>query len=421
MSFTVKKISIINIFIIILVLISSYQTFANDTAKPVINKNFTFQYNPLINKIFKDPTRLYVYYTFDYWDNPLTKKTNDSTLLLRLQNSSRKKIVEMTKKDSIWESSILVPSNAKILSYIITDGLFFDINDQKTFSDYIYNEKSQPVRESSVYMSQIIRLTNKDLNIALEEIKKEILNYPANFTAYYFYWQLYLYKNLFSNESKNYVTGEIKKLLNDYSANPEVCNLAVKVHNGGLIKTDELFEIVEKIPFNYLSDENKKYIKLERETKNFQKRLDSLLNSKAPEIELEDFKSNKISLSTFNNKVVLLLFWTLLDKTNTWNIPPLDSLQKIQAQYKDLQILIIYTPMIYYQKGKYTIDDFLNEHKYDFTFLKGNEKISDLYCARGITFRLIDKKGIIRFMDESDYRNRYKNLRTRIEKALLEK
>jgi len=119
---------------------------------------------------------------------------------------------------------------------------------------------------------------------------------------------------------------------------------------------------------------------------------------KAPDFSLENLKGEKVSLSAYKGKVLIVDFWA------TW-CPPcrkeIPHFNELYAAYKAKGLVILGISLD--DGGKKVLNDFLKNNKVDYPILLGNDQISAAYQqfvnsdernAIPFTF-VIDKKGEI--------------------------
>jgi hypothetical protein len=411
-------------FILFLVFISNLYSQPDTTEiyLPIQSGRFIIHYDPSTNNTFSDPQNLIVLYTLDYWDVPFARELSDSLLIAKCTESKRKKSVEMVKKSNIWEAQITISPAARILSYIITDGKKYDLNNRKTYAFYIYSDKKmKPVRESCLYMMQLYDFTKRSYDLQLEEIKSELEYYPANFTAYYFYWKILLYRSGFRKDIVSRVETEMAELYHKYSQNPEACNVVGKVYFSGLLSNEKTFAIVSGIPTALLGKEIKNKIFSEKSSREFKKKREMMMNSKTPDFEAKDLYDQKIKLSELNGKAVLLHAFVMQPQEELWK-PQLDSIQKINDYFKNKSyktiVICSYDIMRKFYAAKNPPNEkpdstneinnmrkIFNEKGYNFSVIKYDGNILNKLAMSFNEYCIIDKEGILRFLDQPRYRS----------------
>jgi peroxiredoxin len=421
-------------FLVFILVYSSAVCKNYDNSKPVLNKEYTVHYNTN-NKIFNNPKNLTLIYTFDLWDAPFSRDMSDSILIAKCANSVHKKSVQMIKNGDTWEIGINIPQSAKILSYIITDGVKYDLNNQKTYSQYIYNDKDKPARESCVFMMQLLEFTKQSYDDMLKEIKKEFELYPANFSAYYFYWKIILYKEEYKKETVDRILDEIKDLYKKYPNNPEVCEALIKVYRSGVLSNEKLFKIISSISANLLNDESKNYLMEKQEWAETETKHLTMFDITAPDFNVNDLEKNNINLSGLKGKVVLLYFFYPTPKKKDW-IDELDSLQKVYIQFgsDNFKVFCFYSTQVMQQagiiknNGRTSADSiiqdgevsaFIKKKNYSYSFIKHVGKIADDYKTHFLSYFLIDKKGVIRNLGGNGFLHFVKEIKHNIGKLLL--
>lgn len=119
----------------------------------------------------------------------------------------------------------------------------------------------------------------------------------------------------------------------------------------------------------------------------------AVTGSKAPDFTLRDLKGNRVRLSDYSGKVVLLEFWA------TWCPPCRASVPEfitLQDQYRDRNVAILAVSV---DEGKDTtgkLADFAREQKINYTILVGDEAVTRAYNIKSIpALFIIDKSGVI--------------------------
>lgn len=113
--------------------------------------------------------------------------------------------------------------------------------------------------------------------------------------------------------------------------------------------------------------------------------------STAYDFTLQDLSGNKVKLSDYKGRVVLLEFWA------TW-CPPcrasVPSLEKLHETYKDKGLAVLAVSLD--EGGWDTVKSFVQKNGITYVVLKGNDEVIDKYQVRTIPLILIlDKEGRI--------------------------
>jgi thiol-disulfide isomerase/thioredoxin len=147
----------------------------------------------------------------------------------------------------------------------------------------------------------------------------------------------------------------------------------------------------------------------------------TMIRKKAPAFSLLDRKGKKVSLSDYKGKIVVLDFWA------TWCVPCLQAFPGMQAaidKYSgnpDIVFLFINT-WEREENYKESVDELITRHNYRFHVLFDDTKGStaSAYAINGVpTQIMIDKKGYIRFQDNSGGNNTTELIRDLDTKILL--
>jgi peroxiredoxin len=115
-------------------------------------------------------------------------------------------------------------------------------------------------------------------------------------------------------------------------------------------------------------------------------------SEKAANFEVSDLKNQKVSLSDFSNKTVVLFFWT------TWCPYCREQLKILNGEYGQLEKdgVVVLPIDIGESQGK--VESFIKSRNFTFrVFLDKDTKVSATYDILGVpAYILIDKKGFIR-------------------------
>ena len=116
-------------------------------------------------------------------------------------------------------------------------------------------------------------------------------------------------------------------------------------------------------------------------------------SSLAPDFALEDVNGNKVSLSDFKGKVIILDFWATWCRPCRIEIP---FFVKLYEKYKDEGLVIIGISLD--KEGKDVLIPFIKKYGINYPIVLGNTKVERAYGGiRGIpTTFIIDKQGRIR-------------------------
>ncbi len=130
--------------------------------------------------------------------------------------------------------------------------------------------------------------------------------------------------------------------------------------------------------------------------------VERLTGQRAPDFTLNDINGNKVSLSAFKGKVILLHFWATWCPPCRAELPTMNKLQQL-LKNKGLVILAIST-----DRSTYDVKDFLSRHPLNYTVVVDyNLNVSrTLYKVFMVpTTFLIDKKGVVvkRYFGEQDW------------------
>ncbi len=111
----------------------------------------------------------------------------------------------------------------------------------------------------------------------------------------------------------------------------------------------------------------------------------------APDFTLSNLNGEKVALSSFRGKVVLLNFWA------TWCPPCRSEMPSMQAMYNELRDEGVEIVAVNLQEPEGTVTAFLEENGYDFpVLLDSGGEVGAMYGARSIpTTYLLDTGGSV--------------------------
>lgn len=119
----------------------------------------------------------------------------------------------------------------------------------------------------------------------------------------------------------------------------------------------------------------------------------------APDFELLDLDANKIKLSDYRGKVVLLNFWA------TWCLPcvsEMPALERLHQQYKDSELVVLSVAI---DEQLDNLKSFRRRYSITFPILFDSEsRIKEAYSLTGVPESfLIDKEGKFLLFDDPEY------------------
>lgn len=362
---------------------------------PQSGSNFRISYNALASGKFTNAEKLTAVYVINFWG-----KRSGTRLALRENvlkpDTSRIRRVALTKDGNIWSAEIPIPLNAAVLSYYITDGATIDMNGDKTFVDYVYLN-DRPVQNAHFFMTPFLKMADASLIEQIEEARKETVEYPQNFRAYYQYYQLRLDWKNNSVGMQAAIAAEIDSLLSKHGKDIDLLNLAARTYYSLFKNTIKGLEFRNMIPpEKQYPDVAKMYDregyealkkKTERETADVQAKL---IGKPAAMFALDFFPSGIAYLEHTKGKVVVLYFWALGCK------PCMSELDQLKNLYEEFRTKDFELFAVNIDPKREDVLPLLREKKYPFPIIFADTKIIQDYGVKGISQTIvIDKQGLI--------------------------
>lgn len=116
-------------------------------------------------------------------------------------------------------------------------------------------------------------------------------------------------------------------------------------------------------------------------------------DKKAPPFTLKDISGNTVSLSDFENRVVVLDFWATWCHACEESSPELNN---IYGQYKDRGLVVIGISLDKGEDALEKVKYFRDRLKLTYIMLMGNDKLARAYMVKGIpTSYVLDKNHVI--------------------------
>ena len=326
--------------------------------EPILGQDFVIRYDNQ-NNLLSDEIMLV--YCFDYWGTTGNNYQGAEGLFRNVltPDSGRASEVQMEKIDSHWEASISIPEYASLLSYYFTDGKAFDYNDQKTFTNYIYNEAGNPVENSRFRNVDFLVMAGESQEAILAEIGAEIEGYPTNWVAQTVYWrkafetcQTFDEMNDVYNDAKKTYGQLVEKLGESDSLKLVKANF-LATYMTSLYKpwqelqgkaNTEFMSIMESIPLEKHYGTAKKryesYLEFQKMSNSSNDFMNKIIGTIALDFEYKTIMGVEAKLSDFRGNYVLLDFW------GTWCGPcvgEIPNLKKVYAAFheKGFEILSI--------------------------------------------------------------------------------
>ncbi|MGE5438721.1 MAG: redoxin domain-containing protein [Bacteroidota bacterium] len=394
------------IFFVLLILASGL--FAQ--SKPISGETFTVSYNPAQTAVLERSDEVTLVYAFDYWGRQVSGPNNAFDLFRNVQNpdSGRSFKEKMTKEGNLWKASIKIPEAASLLSWYFTDGTKNDDNRRKTYVSYVYDGKMKPVRNARFSNVDFMVMAGKSLEEQIRELEAEVKDFPDNFTARFAYLTKRMAKiNDYSSlqKERKFFEKYFTDLKKKYSDNYDVLNIEVRtydqymyslgrIYNNEYMGIDVIYkDLIGKIPPEKMSAYVKRSYDRMKKNEEGQKFAESIVGKDAPEFEFETIKGEKMKLSDFKGKYVLLDFW------GTWCGPcvgEIPNLVKAYKQFKEkgFEIISISSDYINGKKDKDYLKKFTDEKEMGWNHVLDNGTIHQSYrINHWPTLYLVDKNG----------------------------
>ncbi|MGE5683237.1 MAG: redoxin domain-containing protein [Bacillota bacterium] len=395
---------------LLVLLILASNVFAQ--SKPVSGEKFTVTYDPALKGILNNSNEITLVYTFDYWGTLPSAPDSPSDLFKNVETPDSGKAVKqlMTKDGKLYKTSIEIPQKASLLSYYFTSGSKSDYNDNKTYVSYIYDKNMKPVRNARFSNIDFMVMAGRSLDDQIKELSMEIKDYPDNFTARFAYWNKKM-DNIKDFNILKKMPKEIEKYYGDlkkkYKDNYDIMNVEARTYDQYRYYVSRMYgdeyqkiekiykELIFKIPVEKMSSSIRRSYDIIKRNEENQKFNESIVGKPAPEFEFETIKGEKMKLSDFRGKIVLLDFW------GTWCGPcvgEIPNLKNAYKQFKDkgFEIISISSDLINGRKDKEYLKKFTDEKEMSWNHVLDAGMIHAAYkINHWPTLYLIDKDGKI--------------------------
>ena len=281
---------------------------------PVAGKPYSLVYNPPAGSELSRASSVTLYYVFDFWN------VRYGTRLALWQNvlrpdTSRLRSVQLEKVAESWRGTFDIPSDAALLSWIVSDGRAMDGNNERTFVEYILGDDRKPVRNARYFNVQFQRLAGSDLGTMVMEMERELAEYPDNFPAYHQYFSLLIEQGRGSTRIQERILAKLSELEKVHATNDEFLNLAAQTWYYLLQDQKRGLEYREKIApgqhwpqvLRMFDREGKETEDMERQMQSRNRR-DQLRNTELPEFNLKTPAGDKSGFTRRNGKPLILLY-----------------------------------------------------------------------------------------------------------------
>ena len=336
--------------------------------KPLAGKPYTLTYNPLTAGILLDAKQIWAVYVFDFWGTKVVQRhrgegpQEDMFQNVLMPDEGRAKKVKMLRSGRQWKAEIMIPPDVALLSCYFTDSSRMDANNRKTFVSFVCDEKGKPVRGARFRNVDFLIMAGKGVPAILQNIKREIKDYPDYLLAHLVYWRFRFYETIspdtlsslmaeserhFARLQRQYgdtvlnykalsfdeINSIIKLSLHDRATDPRVVQLAMQV-NSNILKTIEAIpptRRLQSMAHLQLVAQESRLGPAERERRaneEIKKMLAQFVDLPAPDFAFETIDGSKHRLSDYRGSYVLLEFW------GTWCTPCVQEIPNLVQTYK---------------------------------------------------------------------------------------
>jgi peroxiredoxin len=304
-------------FLFLLVLSVSFLLPSTSGAQPdpVAGSTYTVVYTPSQFSAVADASQLTLLYVFDFWN------VRYGTRLALWQNvldpdTSRIHRVAMRKQNGAWKADIPIPTDAALLSWIVTDGRKLDGNGEKTWVRYILDTRGEPVMNARYYNIPFLKLAREEIGVQIREAEREVVSWPENFRAYYQYFTLLLEQAKGSPRTQERIVNRLADLEQRYGNDPGFLNMAAEIWYYVLQDQPRALEYRNRIEasamwpqvFAMADRQGTKQGEIERATYHSQRRAE-LQGKDLPEFNLLADDNSKVMFPRRDGKPMVIVFW----------------------------------------------------------------------------------------------------------------
>ncbi len=202
-----------------------------------INDTFNVVY-PMTSKDFDNPPIAKI--VFNFWEPQFFENGEPYFKTITLKNYQH----------SYWLGKIVVPSDAKILSYSIINRTDSEKKTSKNF--LVLNNQKVPVPTAHYRLATALHRNNAPVDTVLYHIEQELKLYPNNFDAYILYWTLIYEKNGKTPEALAELENQIAIARRNRRDNADLLQAISLTYIHAIGDRRKAYEIVRDIPDTYL-------------------------------------------------------------------------------------------------------------------------------------------------------------------------
>lgn len=381
-------------------------------ALPIAGKTFTLSYDASVKGIFSNDSKLSVIYVFDFWGTKYTFSYGAEGLFKNVlePDASRLNQAALNFTNGSFSAEIMIPENAQLLSFYITDKINFDYNDNKTYSSYVYNEAGKPVKGARFRNVDFLLMAGLSIDECISELKNELIDYPDYHLARFVLWDKKLSAaksfdelKAIRNEYENEFAGMIENSPEDY----DLLNSFGRVHfsyQQSLYKllmpqmeeiSQILIEIAKKIPDGKRNANIERIYQSHIQQQKSQKFSAEITGKPSIDFDFITLEGVKKKLSDYKGKIVLLDFW------GTWCGPCVEEIPNLVKAYekfkeKGFEIISISSDLMMKSQNEEEFKKFIKDKNMNWTHVLDDRSIHTLYnISHWPTLYLIDENGIV--------------------------
>jgi len=355
--------------------------FLTTTAGPVGGRMHTLRYDPAAKGILVNADSIFLVYAFDYWGTTahqvLRGEAGETDLFKNVlePDEGRSHRMAMTRTGKTWRAEIQIPAEARLLSWYVTDGKRQDYNNYKTYVEYVCTPAGKPVRGARFANVDFLFMANRPMSEVLQEIRREINDYPDNLMAHVVYWRFQYFETISPDTLKALMASsdkyfaKFRRQLGDTVLNYQVISLndvdriiwlslierAKDPDVKDLIKTmkSHIIRVAQEIPEAKRTDRVNRIVALAKDTSAVQYDIKALqaqaqanvkammaefVGQQAPDFAFRTITGEQKRLSDLQGHVVLLDFW---GSWCGWCVKEIPALRAAEKEFRDRGVLFI--------------------------------------------------------------------------------